>query len=260
MDNASIQHSRWNCTFHIVFIPKWRRKIMYGENKKDILGRPIKVTKVKGQVELRSPELGGRKIRLDVKAVEANGDRINIEVQGDSTGSSVKRARYHSSMIDSRMLKKSQDFDEIKDSYVIFIYEHDKFKKGLPIYHLERFVEETGEKVGDGSHIIYVNGNYKGKDDIGKLIEDFKCKDSSKMHFKELADGVKYYKETEEGREIMCEAVVKYGDKRAEKEKENTKIEIFLNMIKDGIPKEKAQKLAAISDALVEKALGMKKA
>ena len=58
----------------------------------------------------------------------------------------------------------------------------------------------------------------------------------------------------------MCEAVVKYGDKRAEKEKENTKIEIFLNMIKDGIPKEKAQKLAAISDTLVEKALGMKKA
>lgn len=36
MDNASIQHTRWNCTYHIVFIPKWRRKIMYGENKKDI--------------------------------------------------------------------------------------------------------------------------------------------------------------------------------------------------------------------------------
>ena len=60
--------------------------------------------------------------------------------------------------------------------------------------------------------------------------------------------------------EIMCEAVEKYGNKREKKGEENTKIEIFLNMIKDGIPKEKAQKLAAISDALVEKALGMKKA
>lgn len=50
----------------------------------------------------------------------------------------------------------------------------------------------------------------------------------------------------------MCEAVEKYGNKREEK----TKIEIFLNMINDGIPKEKAQKLAAMSNALVEKALG----
>ena len=37
MDNQSIQHTRWNCTYHIVFIPKYRRKIMYGANKKDIV-------------------------------------------------------------------------------------------------------------------------------------------------------------------------------------------------------------------------------
>ena len=36
MDNQSITHTRWNCTYHIVFIPKYRRKIMYGELKRDI--------------------------------------------------------------------------------------------------------------------------------------------------------------------------------------------------------------------------------
>ena len=36
MDNQSIQHTRWNCTYHIVFIPKYRRKMMYGEYRKDI--------------------------------------------------------------------------------------------------------------------------------------------------------------------------------------------------------------------------------
>ena len=30
MDNQSITPTRWNCIFHIVFIPKYRRKIMYG--------------------------------------------------------------------------------------------------------------------------------------------------------------------------------------------------------------------------------------
>ena len=36
MDNQSIAHTRWNCTYHIVIITKYRRKIMYGEVKKDI--------------------------------------------------------------------------------------------------------------------------------------------------------------------------------------------------------------------------------
>ena len=95
------------------------------------------------------------------------------------------------------MLKKNQDFKEIKDTYVIFIYKHDKFKVGYPIYHEERFVKETGKPVNDGSHIIYVNGAYKGNDNIGRLIKDFYCTRSADMHYKELAEGVKHFKETE---------------------------------------------------------------
>ena len=36
MDNQSIAHTRWNCTYHIVMIPKYRRKVMYGQVKKDL--------------------------------------------------------------------------------------------------------------------------------------------------------------------------------------------------------------------------------
>ena len=36
MDNQSIAHTRWNCTYHIVMIPKYRRKVMYGEVKRDL--------------------------------------------------------------------------------------------------------------------------------------------------------------------------------------------------------------------------------
>ena len=36
MNTESIQHTRWNCTFHVVFIPKYRRKVMYGEVRKDV--------------------------------------------------------------------------------------------------------------------------------------------------------------------------------------------------------------------------------
>lgn len=35
MDNyESLNHSKWECKYHIVFIPKCRRKILYGELRK----------------------------------------------------------------------------------------------------------------------------------------------------------------------------------------------------------------------------------
>ena len=36
MDENSISHTRWNCTYHIIFIPKYRRKETYGKLRKDI--------------------------------------------------------------------------------------------------------------------------------------------------------------------------------------------------------------------------------
>ena len=41
--------------------------------------------------------------------------------------------------------------------------------KGLPLYHVERIIQETKERFEDGSHIIYVNGSYKKRNRIGKI-------------------------------------------------------------------------------------------
>ncbi len=143
--------------------------------------------------------MDGRCITLDVHAVDSQGKEIDIEVQGDEKGAVVERARYHSSMVDARMLKAGQDFVEIKDSYVIFIYRKDKFNEGLPVYHIDRYVRETAKPFEDGSHIIYVNGSYKGNDEIAQLMEDFNQKQSENMHYKALADGVKHFKENGKG-------------------------------------------------------------
>lgn len=48
MDNQSIQHTRWNCTYHIVFIPKYWKKVMYGSNKKDLVEIIKKLCEMKG--------------------------------------------------------------------------------------------------------------------------------------------------------------------------------------------------------------------
>lgn len=36
MVNESLAHTKWNCTYHVVFIPKYRRKVMYAQIREDI--------------------------------------------------------------------------------------------------------------------------------------------------------------------------------------------------------------------------------
>ena len=36
MDNKSLSHVKWKCQYHIVFIPKYRKKVLYGKLKADV--------------------------------------------------------------------------------------------------------------------------------------------------------------------------------------------------------------------------------
>ncbi len=36
MDENSLAHTKWRCQYHIVFIPKYRRKVLYGKLREDI--------------------------------------------------------------------------------------------------------------------------------------------------------------------------------------------------------------------------------
>ena len=47
MDNKSLSHTKWNCTYHLVMIPKYRRKTMYGTIRQDVRQIIIKLCKMK---------------------------------------------------------------------------------------------------------------------------------------------------------------------------------------------------------------------
>ncbi len=203
-------------------------------NRKD-----MKVKEVIAQREYKNPVTGGRSIKLDVYAVDSTGKVYDIEVQRADHGANFHRARFNSSMIDTRLLKVGQDFAEMVDSYVIFITENDVIGKGLPMYHINRVIEETGEKFVDGSHIIYVNGSYKNNDDpVGKLMHDFRCIVPDDMNYPLLAQNVRYFKE-EGGQARMCKAVEEYGLENFAEGKEEGRTEgvltTLIGLVKDGI-------------------------
>ena len=55
------------------------------------------------------------------------------------------------------ILNPGQDFDELPESYVLFNTRDDALGYGLPIYHIDRKIEEVSENFKDEAHIIYVN-------------------------------------------------------------------------------------------------------
>ena len=90
---------------------------------------------------------------------------------------------------------------------------------------------DTGKPFEDGEHILYVNGEYRGDSDIGKLMHDFSCTDADDMNFELMAERTRYLKENPEGVSEMCKII---EDMRKEERKEE-RIEIAKSMLFDGI-------------------------
>ena len=54
-DVKSLSHSKWRCKYHIVFAPKYRRQVIYGQIKADI-GKILRSLCERKQVELLEGE------------------------------------------------------------------------------------------------------------------------------------------------------------------------------------------------------------
>lgn len=105
-------------------------------------------------------------------------------------------------MLDCSILKPGQEPDNLPETYVIFITESDVIGKSKPIYPIERYIAVDGEyiPVNDGSHILYVNGAKKGSGtELEKLMHDFHCTKADDMYYSQLADKMRYFKESEKG-------------------------------------------------------------
>lgn len=188
--------------------------------------KDLKVLQTKTQFEIHS--IGGRSVQLDVLAIDSKGKHYNFEIQNADDGAIPKRARFNSAMLDSTLLKKNDKYNDLPETYVIFFTKNDVLKGNLPIYNIERIITQNQQNFGDGEHIIYVNGSYKADDALGKLVQDFQCKDPKKMNYNELAERSKYLK-YEEGAtkmsDVFTEFVLKENAKAEAKAIEKTRAE-----------------------------------
>nr|WP_289072212.1 PD-(D/E)XK nuclease family transposase [uncultured Blautia sp.] len=161
---------------------------------------------VESVVQKDYKNLQGRSAILDCVARDVENKRYDVEVQQKNEGASPRRSRYHSGLVDMNTLEAGHEFEELPDSYVIFITRGDVLGLGLPVGHIGRKIEEADQDFEDGSHIIYVNAVMKDeKTELGRLMHDFHCKDADEMYSEVLARRVRELKETEEGVRSMCQ-------------------------------------------------------
>ena len=184
----------------------------------------IKIEKAGSQTQYVVKNLQGRDVRFDIHAIDTYNHEYDIEIQRTDRGAGARRARYNSSLMDANQVDSGEYGENLVDTYVIFITEHDVLHKGRAIYKIERYID-AGELFNDGAHIIYVNGAYvETNSDIGKLMHDFRCSNPEEMYFKQLADRTGYFKKTKEGEHIMCKMMEDMRNKAAERALEKEKV------------------------------------
>ncbi len=199
----------------------------------------------------------GRSAVMDCVARDSEGKKFDVEIQQDNEGASPKRARYHSGLMDMNTLNPGQDFEELPESYVIFITRDDVLGYGLPIYHISKKIEEVNESFQDEAHIIYVNSGKQDDTELGRLMHDLHCKNADEMHSPVLAKRVHELKETQRGVELMCHEMEKIysegmesGEKRGELKKAK---ETALTMAEEGMDAKMIARLIKVSEKDVQK-------
>lgn len=110
------------------------------------------------------------------------------------------------------------------------------------MYVIQNMNLTLNQSFEDGTHILYVNGEYRGDSDLGKLMHDFNCTDAEDMYFDLLAEKTRYLKENPKGVNEMCKVMEDLrNESYAEGREEQAKITAFRMGKKGRSPEEIAE-------------------
>lgn len=138
-----------------------------------VLSFPIeKVVVSKERSMIYHPEYKG--VRLDIYAKDEKHTHYNVEMQARRQADLGKRSRYYHSQIDMECLKKGLSYEELPDTFVIFICDFDPFDCGLYYYSFQNECQEdTRAKLRDGNKTIFLSTRGKNKEQMPQSLVKF---------------------------------------------------------------------------------------
>ena len=138
-----------------------------------VLGFPIeKVVVSKERSMIYHPEYRG--VRLDIYARDEKHTHYNVEMQARRQADLGKRSRYYHSQIDVECLEKGLPYEELPNTFVIFICDFDPFGCGLYYYSFQNECQEdTRAKLCDGNKTIFLSTKGKNKEQMPRSLVKF---------------------------------------------------------------------------------------
>ena len=134
----------------------------------------IKIERVEVDREkslIYNPEYRG--VRLDVYASDEKHTHYDVEMQVQKK-SLPRRARYYHSQMDMDVLLSGKAYDQLPDSYVLFLCDYDPFGQGKYRYSRKQYFEEVPEYAyDDGSHTVYLSTKGKNASEVPKELVSF---------------------------------------------------------------------------------------
>ena len=102
-----------------------------------VLGKKISYIQRKNAQQHERPDAKSKSIIMDYY-LEDKDALYDIEMQTYKTGTLGKRCRYYQSVMDTSSLKEGQDYQELKNSYIIFLSTCDQLKQKEPLLIFNR--------------------------------------------------------------------------------------------------------------------------
>lgn len=138
-----------------------------------ILGFPIAKVEVKKEHSIvYHPEYKG--VRLDIYAKDENNTHYNVEMQAVRKVALGKRARYYHGQIDMELLLSGKPYEELPDTYVIFICDFDPFGEERYYYSFGKFCKQNSNlELGDGVETIFLSTKGKNKSEVSTELVKF---------------------------------------------------------------------------------------
>ena len=173
-------------------------------------------------------------------------------MQRSDEGAPARRARFYSSILDTHFLQPGKLYEELPDTYVIFITENDVLHDNLALYNIRRRIDENAKCFEDGSRIIYVNSQRRDNTALGKLMQDLYCTEPKNLHYHEFAERMEFLKYSKEGEEKMTDVIEEYAARKAEALAKEAVKEAARKAAKEAEEKEQANRIELAQGLLAD--------
>ena len=229
-----------------------------------------------------SIRLDSKAVRLDVYVEDEIGTVYNIEMQTTKghDGELARRTRYYQGMIDMDLLRKGVYYDDLHQTYIIFICTFDLFGLDERIYTFRnRCVEQPEIELGDGTTKIFLNAKgLKGRvdEDLEDFLQYVDGKPARSRFTQEMAQEVESVKRQDEMRREFVTLYMEYqkhhregvakgieqGRREGRREgREEGRTEgrqlgiahIAMNMLRAGTPVATVAQMAELPEAVIRK-------